>query len=272
MVSSLKLHGIGPVPQFSAKFGERLNLVTGDNGLGKTFLLDACWYALTRTWAGGDEHAFYPPPDAPASDTPPSIDYSIIGKNGKPSSNQSTYQYREQKWTFKAARPPMPGLVIYARIDGGFSIWDPARNYWHDNNETTERPSAYHFSNAQVWNGLEAGEGGKKDYLCNGLIRDVDLWFAKKNGAISLLQKVLEELSSTENEKLKIGKSVRVRTRDVRDTPTLEMPYGVVPVSQIAAGMRRVLSLAYMLVWAWEEHKQAASTQKENPTDKIVLL
>jgi AAA15 family ATPase/GTPase len=36
--------------------------------------------------------------------------------------------------------------------------------------------------------------------------------------------------------------------------------------------MRRVLSLAYMLVWAWEEHKQAASTQKENPTDKIVLL
>ena len=28
----------------------RLNLITGDNGLGKSFLLDVAWYCLTRRW------------------------------------------------------------------------------------------------------------------------------------------------------------------------------------------------------------------------------
>ena len=29
----------------------RLNLLAGDNGLGKTFLLDLAWWALTGSWA-----------------------------------------------------------------------------------------------------------------------------------------------------------------------------------------------------------------------------
>ena len=38
---------------FDAIFTERWNLFTGsDNGLGKTFLLDIVWWALTGTWAG----------------------------------------------------------------------------------------------------------------------------------------------------------------------------------------------------------------------------
>jgi len=271
MISELKLHHIGPVPDLTAEFGERLNLITGDNGLGKTFLLDACWYALTRTWAGGDKRAFYPGSDTPKSAVP-SIEYSIIGKIGKHVNNRAEFQFKSQTWKPKQARPPMPGLVIYARIDGGFSVWDPARNYWHDEKAETRRPDAYHFTNDNVWNGLEQGEGNRKDYLCNGLIRDVDSWHAKGNGSISLLQKVLETLSPSESERLQIGQSVRVRVDDVRDTPTLEMPYGPVPVTQTAAGMRRVLALAYLLVWAWEEHQKAAQLQKEAPTNRIVLL
>jgi hypothetical protein len=50
------------------------------------------------------------------------------------------------------------------------------------------------------------------------------------------------------------------------------MPYGPVPVTQTAAGMRRVLGLAYLLVWAWEEHQKAANLQKDEPTNRIVLL
>ena len=32
------------------------------------------------------------------------------------------------------------------------------------------------------------------------------------------------------------------------------MPYGDVPVVHTSAGMKRILSLAYMLVWTWNEH------------------
>ena len=271
MISELKLHHIGPVPNLTAEFGERLNLITGDNGLGKTFLLDACWYALTRTWAGGAKRAFYPSADAPKSAFP-AIDFSVIGKTGKPADNRAEFQFKTQTWKTKQARPPMPGLVIYARIDGGFSVWDPARNYWHDDETEARRPDAYHFTSDHVWNGLEQGEGSRKDYLCNGLIRDVDSWHSKGNGSIGLLQKVLEALSPTASERLKIGDSVRVRKDDVRDTPTLEMPYGPVPVTQTAAGMRRVLGLAYLLVWAWEEHQTAARLEKEEPTNRIIIL
>jgi len=33
MLKSITLHGIGPVPELSARFGDRLNIITGDNGL-----------------------------------------------------------------------------------------------------------------------------------------------------------------------------------------------------------------------------------------------
>jgi AAA domain, putative AbiEii toxin, Type IV TA system/AAA domain len=271
MISKLELHHIGPAPNLVAEFGERLNLITGDNGLGKSFLLDACWYALTRTWAGGDERAFYPSADSPKSSVP-AVDYSIVGKTGKRAKNHAEFQFKSQTWKPRQARPAMPGLVIYARIDGGFSVWDPARNYWHDDAAETRRPDAYHFTKDHVWNGLEQGEGSGKNYLCNGLIRDVDSWHTKSGESINLLQKVLKALSPSDSEKLSIGDSVRVRLDDVRDTPTLKMPYGAVPVTQAAAGMRRVLGLAYLLVWAWEEHQKAAQLQKEAPTNRIVLL
>ena len=271
MIKELHLHQIGPVPDLEAEFGPRLNLVTGDNGLGKTFLLDACWYALTRTWP--DNKQFYPSADVPKND-PPSIKYTVIGKAGKPSSLEANYRFSDQIWKGPQARPSMPGLVIYARIDGGFSVWDPARNYWRGNetDERRERPDAYQFTKDQVWDGLEDAEGKEKRIICNGLLRDVEGWRAKGNGAFGLLEGVLEQLSEGENEILSIGAGVRVRLNDVRDIPTLRMPYGPVPVTQAAAGMRRVLVLAYLLVWAWEEHTRAAKLQKDEPTNRIVLL
>jgi predicted ATPase len=103
MISELKLHHIGPVPELAAVFGERLNLITGDNGLGKTFLLDACWYALTRTWAGGAKRAFYPGNEAPKGAVP-AIEYSVIGKTGKPAGNRAEFQFKSQSWKPKQAR------------------------------------------------------------------------------------------------------------------------------------------------------------------------
>lgn len=273
MISHLKFHNIGPDPELEvASFGRRLNLITGDNGLGKTFLLDGCWYALTRTWA--DDKPFYPLPDV-AKDPVPSLTYSIVGKTGKEVENIAEYQFRGQTWKSRRGRPPMPGLVVYARIDGGFSIWDPARNYWRDDDDgdvSPDRPAAYQFSKAQVWDGLDDGEGDRKNIICNGLLRDVESWRARSNGSFALLQKVLERLSADERERLSLGEGVRVRLADVRDIPTLKMPYGTVPVTHAAAGMRRVLALAYLLVWAWDEHQRASKLQKEEPTDRVVLL
>ncbi|MBK8578270.1 MAG: AAA family ATPase [Candidatus Accumulibacter sp.] len=50
MLKRLRLRNIGPAPAMDLEFGDRLNLITGDNGLGKSFLLDIAWWAMTRKW------------------------------------------------------------------------------------------------------------------------------------------------------------------------------------------------------------------------------
>ena len=51
MLQSVHLRDVGPAAEMAWELGSRLNLITGDNGLGKSFLLDVAWWALTRTWA-----------------------------------------------------------------------------------------------------------------------------------------------------------------------------------------------------------------------------
>ena len=264
MISQLKLHHIGPVSDLTAEFGERLNIITGDNGLGKTFLLDACWYALTRTWAGGDERVFYPSANSPKSSAP-TMDYSVIGKTGKPADNRAEFQFKNQIWKLRQAHPAMPGLVIYARIDGGFSVWDPARNYSAGlSGVPHDGAPAFLFSADEVWRGNE---------YCKGLIDDWALWQAGNSHSFQVLTKVLDTLSPSPTERLIPGELRKLTVKDPQRYPTLRMPYGEdVAVIHASAGMRRIIALAYLLTWAWQEHVESAKLQGQKPTREIVFL
>lgn len=51
------------------------------------------------------------------------------------------------------------------------------------------------------------------------------------------------------------------------------MPYGQeVPVVHASAGMRRIIALAYMLVWTWQEHVKASELIGEPPAKEITFL
>ena len=50
MLERLELENVGPASEMVLDLQRRLNLITGDNGLGKSFLLDVAWWALTRRW------------------------------------------------------------------------------------------------------------------------------------------------------------------------------------------------------------------------------
>ncbi len=74
MLRSLHLKGVGPAPELSLDLAPRLNLLTGDNGLGKSFVLDIAWWALTKTWSGQ--------PAWPREETgiAPEIEYEFLGR------------------------------------------------------------------------------------------------------------------------------------------------------------------------------------------------
>lgn len=146
MLEYLRLTNVGPAPEMDMELAPRLNLITGDNGLGKSFLLDIAWWALTRTWVG------LPALPRSPSQAAGSIEFSFEGKV-KSNRYTSIFDRKAQSWTGRAGRPANPGLVLYAGVDGGFSVWDPARNYWKKkgNIDIRDRPAAYLFNPQSVW-------------------------------------------------------------------------------------------------------------------------
>lgn len=50
MIHYLEMRNVGPMDHLEFSFAPRLNLLTGDNGLGKSFLLDIVWWCMTRFW------------------------------------------------------------------------------------------------------------------------------------------------------------------------------------------------------------------------------
>ncbi len=169
----------------------------------------------------------------------------------------------------------MPGLIIYARVDGGFSVWDPARNYWKNSKVKgvgdPDLPASYSFSPHSLWRGLE--EDGET--LCNGLIRDWVTWQhlpkQQEPAPFTLLCDVLKRLSP-EGEEIRPGKPTRVSITDVKDIPTIALPYGEVPITMASAGMKRIMGLAYLLVWTWYEHIRASELLNQPPVDRLVIL
>jgi len=272
MLQSIHLRGVGPAPELSLEFAPRLNLLTGDNGLGKSFVLDIAWWALTGAWV---DRPARPREDA---DNPvidfvlPSLAFSGNGAPAVPRRTQGIYNFRSERWSEEGGRSAsLASLVLYARVDGSFSVWDSLRNNVKlrvgSAIGTIPISEGYHFSTSSLWDGLFDQER----VLCEGLIRDWVAWQKQNTEAFLQLLEVLRTLSP-EGEELRPGEPMRVSVNDVRDHPTLRMPYGRVPLILASAGMRRVISLAYLLVWAWQEHQNAAKLLREAPADQIVFL
>ncbi|MFB8798580.1 MAG: AAA family ATPase [Microcoleus sp.] len=251
MLKELHLKWVGSAPQFDVEFGERINLFTGDNGLGKTFLLDVAWWVLTGNWS--DHPAF---PQQVEGETPEII--SLLSNQKDSEEYRSLFSYSDQKWLNLRRSPSLRSLIIYIRVDG-FSVLDSTR----------QPSSSYHFTTDSLWNGLRVGD----KVLCNGLIHDWVNWQRQPDRSkFQLLSRVIRQLSPHADEWMEPGEPTRVSVEDVREIPTLNLPYGTVPVIYASAGIKRILGLAYLLVWAWYEHTLASKLRQQEPVDHMILL
>lgn len=266
MLKSLHLENVGPSDSLGPiDFSSRLNFVTGDNGLGKSFILDIAWWSLTRNWARKSPAI----PTVSLRKSKPTISFAYTKQTRGDYSDAISFDRSQQIWPTKAGRPPIPGIVIYAGVDGSFSVWDPARNYWREKEAQLNRPSSFDFTPSQVWNGLRSEDG---TLFCKGLIQDWVLWQQSEDPAFADLRKVLKVLSPSEEEALSPGRPVRLGI-DVTDHPSLVMPYGkTVALTLASAGMKRICALAYLLVWAWREHQAASKQLGKSPAREIILL
>ena len=66
---------------------------------------------------------------------------------------------------------------------------------------------------------------------------------------------------------------MRLSIDDARDIPSIRTDYaGAVPILHASSGIRRVVALAYMLTWAWSEHRIAAELTGEKAARHVTML
>lgn len=265
MLKALRLRNVALAPDLEVQWAPRFNLLVGDNGLGKSFLLDIAWFALTKTWAG----VIALPDEGLDSPVDPTIAYVLEEASGKPddpffSTFDRSAESWKHKWDVPRLRRAAPAIVVYLRVDGGFSVWDEARNSWR---KDSGRVNAYHFDASQVWEGLDL-EGRR---VCEGLERDWVSWQEGHKEQFRALEAVLRQLSPAAEE-IRPGVPRRLFLAEGRDRPTLVIGGQTVPVALASAGVRRILALAYFLVWAWHEHRVAARLLGKDPVKRFVIL
>ena len=254
-LASLHLTDVGPAKKFHLNFGERLTLIAGDNGLGKSFLLDAAWWALTGTWAGRPAYPF-----TSARTAAPRIKYKIQNFTGQEMAGESEFDWRNYSWRDLNNRPSVAALSIYTRVDGSFAVADETRGQL----QAGGPKSLSLFTGREVWEG-KAGE-------IEGLIRDWVSWqLSTDTGPFSMLSRVLEHLSPDDIGPLVPSDPVRI-PGDPRKIPTIRHSYGDVPVLFASAGVQRVLLLAYLIIWSWQEHLLASQQAGVPRQRKMVIV
>ncbi|MRG96502.1 AAA family ATPase [Polyangium spumosum] len=256
MLRSLKLVGVGPAPEIEMEFGSRINVMTGDNGLGKSFVLDVIWWALSGTWAGLPA---WPRADAEEA----RIEFNSNGFAA------AQFDHQRQQWSDFVVSPD--ALVMYARVDGSVAMWDPARSMLLGSMSEV----VFHFSANEIIHGSR--QNGRD--IIRGLIADWVTWQERKpetpsGQAFAHLCRILEILSPNPagGELIRPARAVRLFVDDAREFPTIDVGYGNVPIIHASAGLRRIISLAYLTVWAWHEHIEASRLLKQEPVRNIVFL
>lgn len=269
MLESVRLENVGPASTLAMEVAPRLNLLTGNNGLGKSFLLDVAWWALTQSWpAEVNPSASSGLMARPARSGRASIDFTLRTQ-GKRRTYQSEIERRSEAWIGKSERPVSSGIVLYAQVDGGFSVWDSFRHGRKQTRGLQRYRPACVFSPNDVWSGLKLNES----QVCNGLIADWASWQKEGGEAFRQLANVLSTLSLSPEEQLVPGDLTRLSIDDARWIPTLRMPHGTdVPVLSASAAMKRMVALAYLLVWSWREHLEAAAHLAQKPASHVTLL
>ncbi len=258
MLRSLKLVGVGPAPEMEMQFAPRLNVLTGDNGLGKSLFLETIWYVLTGNWAGMPA---WPRQEA----TQARID-AHFGKNT--SGDQAIFSIERQQWLYPEQRHINRGLIISARVDGSVAIWDPIATGGY----LRAQQNGYVLTPQEILD-------GKQDKSFRGLVDDIVTWQWRPSEspdgvAFRMLSDVLETISPNPDAKeiIRISKPIRLFVHDKREFPTINYGYGDTPLVHASAGMQRIISLAYTIVWAWQEHIAMCQLVRKNPVKNLVFL
>lgn len=277
MLNKLKLQNLGPADKFDLSFGARLTVITGDNSLGKSFILDNAWWALTGVWPAEYNQTLTSGLKARPKDVETSrIAFTIESQAKKLKPYSSKFDLKRQAWTRPVGRPTNPGLVIYAMADGAFAVWDPARNYLERAGEFGAKLPAYVFSAKNIWNGLSIYQGDSS--VCEGLIRDLTEWIKaekdSKSESLASIIRLLNILIPQKDTAIEFGQPIKdYDINEAREMPTIKyVGSDFIPITFASSAVKRILGLVYLIHWAWIENRKWAKRFGEEAAKQLTLI
>lgn len=276
MLKSIRTHGIGLQQFYDIEFGSRMNMFTGDNGLGKTFILELVWWALTGEFIRFPENASYPDPSKMLLEAGYDLDGAEV-------TYSTRFEPKTLSWKTKARNKIPAEICIYVGSDDSYLVYDGLRKVLIDEQirelspsmkQGVEIPSAvYKFNKHKLMHGIQV-DSGKKVY-CKGLLVDLVDWQIRpleiRHAPFAYFIDVLRSLSPPD-EKLAPGRISRLRFDDVREQPTISFSYGEVPIDLCSASMQRMIGITYLLVWSWYEHIQLCRLTGAHKAAKLTLI
>ena len=198
MLEYLAFENVGPAPAMEVEFAPRVNLITGDNGLGKSFLLDSAWWVPTGAWPAEVNRRMTSGLPARPRDLKQDSTIRFRARYaGEAVEYGVGYSPAQEAWTPRLSQRIL-SLVVYAHADGSFSVWDTARNNWPRQAPPVypERRPPYVFTETEVWDGLRTTVNGERTVpLCNGLLHDWSSWIKAKDAESKAMAQALRALS-----------------------------------------------------------------------------
>lgn len=262
MIQTLKTEQIGP-GSVNLAFGTRLNLFTGDNGLGKSFLFDLIWYAHTRTWPQELDTSLKTGYVAKASKDQDGTKAKIEFRLEKSKTTiVSSYNADTLKWNIKTKGAPVTsGLVFYITAENNFCVYDSFR--------TSEELPAIVLTEKELW------EGNKQKSNLKGLIDDLQVWRKSTDkydqGCYELFINILKKVTTEDN--VEIVESVMLNKTGTLVVPTVNI--GIqksIPIIYLSTAIKRALGIAYFISWAYGQHKAYADSNKKGVYAKDITL
>ena len=266
-IKRLGFREVGPAKALTYEPSQRLNLLTGDNSLGKTFLLDGVWWAITRNWI---EY-----PAAPRRNVERSLPEIQVTLDATIRSirKRSSYNWDRQIWQSYDKHGPVGALAVYARHDGSFFVWDSVSSLSDQSGVATTDHVV--LDRESLWHGKRMKDEHRgTTSICNGVLVDWVNWqtrgshFSEIFGAFV---RCLEILSPPGGQKLKVEDPISMPGNE-QEIPALEMEYGTVPIVHASAGVKRVVALGYVLIWSWFRHQRNARLAGRDPFENMILV
>lgn len=266
ILGNIQLKGVGHLDTLTFNPSPRLNIITGDNGYGKTLIMECIWWALTGEWA---QYQVYP--DIKNDES--YIAFNLVQQDGSTSLKQKiTYSMAKQKWHPNIYLPNYSTLVLYARADGSFVIWDSLKGKELPPPGYDKKESPLFFNKWDVFNGItEMKEKLQNRPICRGLIADWEKWYDTASPSLELLEKTIDSLSKDSGEPFEPAEPVEVPGFNSL-IPTLKYSYGKVPIIHVASSVQRILSIAYLLTILWTKHKTTCENSQQFPFQDMIIL